>query len=420
MRDHRHAIDAEEEGSAELAPIGAAPDRPQLGTDERPTQRCKGVALDGVTDALEDELGGALGGLDQDVAAETVRDDDIGLTLEDVLAFDVADEIDRLESAQQGLACLHQLVALAGLFAIAEQCHPWRLETHELFGVDAPHQGVLDQVLGLGVGVGADVPMRLDAAGHYLVGSKITTHRIERDFHGETGLQRLNVQVAHGLGVRLDESFAGIDVGTHQDVEDLVRLDRVFDLDAEQHPVLWVHGRFPQLVGVHLAETFVAGDLRLSRHLGQLPILLLFGVGVTDLFPASDLVERRLCDVQIFAGDHLRHVAEEKCQEQCADVRTIYVSIGHYQYMVISEFTDIKLLADTSPERGDQVTDLLGGEDLVFAGLLDVEDLAAQRQDRLDAAATSTFRGTTGGIALHQVDLAQARVAFGAIGQLPG
>src|SRR6266566_9004704 len=52
-------------------------------------------------------------------------------------------------------------------------------------------------------------------------------------FMGETRLQRLNVQVAHGLGVRLDESFAGIDVGTHQDIEDLVRLDRVFDLDAE-------------------------------------------------------------------------------------------------------------------------------------------------------------------------------------------
>src|SRR6266480_2615631 len=234
------------------------------------------------------------------------------------------------------------------------------------------------------------------------------------------GLQRLNVQVAHGLGVRLDESFAGIDVGTHQDIEDLVRLDRVFDLDAEQHPVLWVHGRFPQLVGVHLAETLVAGDLRLSRHLGQLPILLLFGVGVTDLFPASDLVERRLCDVQIFAGDHLRHVAKEKCQQQCTNVRTIYVSIGHYQYVMISEFTGIKFLADTRPERGDQVADLLRGEDLVFAGLLDVEDLAAQRQDRLEATVTSTFRGTTGGTALHQVDLAQARVALGAIGQLPG
>ena len=204
-----------------------------------------------------------------------------------------------------------------------------------------------------------ELTMRLDAAGHHLVGGEITTHRIERDFHWEAGLQRLDVQVAHGLGVRLDESLAGIDVGAHQHVEDLVRLDRIFDLDAEQHPVLWVHGRFPQLVGVHLTETFVAGDLRLSRHLGQLPILLLFGVGVTDLFAARDLVERRLCDVQIFAGDHLRHVAKEKCQQQCTNVRTIYVSVGHYQYMVISEFTDIKLLADTGPERGDEVTDLL-------------------------------------------------------------
>src|SRR2546427_12233900 len=99
MRDHRHAIDAEEEGPAELAPIGYAPDRPQLGTDQRPTQRCEGIALPRVTHALEDELGGALGGFDKDVAAKTVRHHDVGLALEDVLAFDVTDEIDPFEVA---------------------------------------------------------------------------------------------------------------------------------------------------------------------------------------------------------------------------------------------------------------------------------------------------------------------------------
>src|SRR5207245_10005522 len=135
------------------------------------------------------------------------------------------------------------------------------------------------------------------------------------------------------------------------------------------------------LLDMHLG----AGSLVLSIHVGYLGLRLSFVLVVLDPFAANDLVGRRLRMVQIFAGDNLRHVAKEKCQQQCTNVRTIYVSVGHYQYMVISEFTDIKLLADTSPERGDQVTDLLGGEDLVFAGLLDVEDLAAQRQDRLEA-----------------------------------
>src|SRR5256885_3649406 len=145
-------------------------------------------------------------------------------------------------------------------------------------------------------------------------------------FMGNRDYERLDVQVAHGLGVRLDEALARIDVGAHQDIEDLVRLDRIFDLDAEQHPVLWIHGRFPQLVGIHFTETLVASDLRLSRHLGQLPILLLFGVGVTDLFPASDLVERRLRDIEVPPDDHLRHVAEQEGQQQRPDGRSIDVS----------------------------------------------------------------------------------------------
>ena len=38
MRDHRHTVDAQEEGPAELAPVGPAPDRPQLGPDEHTTE----------------------------------------------------------------------------------------------------------------------------------------------------------------------------------------------------------------------------------------------------------------------------------------------------------------------------------------------------------------------------------------------
>src|SRR5438132_14322057 len=109
-------------------------------------------------------------------------------------------------------------------------------------------------------------------------------------FMGTRGWERLDVQVAHGLGVRLDESLAGIDVVAHQNVEDLVGLDRIFDLDAEQHAVLRVHGGLPELLGIHLTETLVASDLRFSGHLCQLPILLLVGVRVADLFAAGDLV----------------------------------------------------------------------------------------------------------------------------------
>src|SRR5438445_2035620 len=230
--------------------------------------------------------------------------------------------------------------------------------------------------------------------------------------------ERLDVQVAHGLGVRLDEAFAWIHFGAHQDVEDLVGLDRVFDLDPQQHAVLRIHGGLPELLGIHLTETLVARDLRFPIHLRQFAVLLLVGVGVRDLFATGDLVERRLGDVEVFPGNYLGHVPEEKRKQQGTDVRTIDVSVGHDQDVVISQLSNIEFLADARAECRDQVTDLLGGEDLVLAGLLDIEDLAAQRQDGLEAAVPRAFGGATGGIALDQVDLTQRRIAFRAIGQL--
>src|SRR4029077_7637745 len=125
-------------------------------------------------------------------------------------------------------------------------------------------------------------------------------------------------------------------------------------------------------------------------------------------------------DVEISTRDHLGHVAEEESQQQGADVRTINVSIRHDYHMMIPELCNIKFLPDAGAERGDEVADLLGGEDLVLAGLLDVEDLAAQREDRLEATVACALRRATGGIALDEVDLAQARVTFRAVGQLAG
>ena len=69
-------------------------------------------------------------------------------------------------------------------------------------------------------------------------------------------------------------------------------------------------------------------------------------------------------------------------------------------------------------ERDDQRADVLAREDLVEAGLLDVEELAAQRQDRLEPAVAALLGGTTGRVALDEVELAPRRVAFLAVGQL--
>ena len=59
-------------------------------------------------------------------------------------------------------------------------------------------------------------------------------------------------------------------------------------------------------------------------------------------------------------------------------------------------------------------------EHLVDAGLLDVEDLAAEGEDGLDAAVAAVLGRAACGVALHEEELALGGVAAGAGGQLAG
>ena len=72
------------------------------------------------------------------------------------------------------------------------------------------------------------------------------------------------------------------------------------------------------------------------------------------------------------------------------------------------------------PERGDDRLDLLGAQHLVEARLLDVEDLAAQRQDRLELAVAAHLGGAAGAVALDQEELGELGVPLGAVGELAG
>ncbi len=64
--------------------------------------------------------------------------------------------------------------------------------------------------------------------------------------------------------------------------------------------------------------------------------------------------------------------------------------------------------------------DFLVAQHLVVARLLHVEDLALERQDRLEAPVAPLLGGAAGRFALHQEQLAALRVLLLAIGQLAG
>ena len=72
------------------------------------------------------------------------------------------------------------------------------------------------------------------------------------------------------------------------------------------------------------------------------------------------------------------------------------------------------------PSAVISVTMLSLRQQLLVARLLHVQDLAAQRQDRLELAVAALLGAAAGGVALDDVDLAQRRVLLLAVGQLAG
>src|SRR5207237_2548751 len=86
----------------------------------------------------------------------------------------------------------------------------------------------------------------------------------------------------------------------------------------------------------------------------------------------------------------------------------------------VAQLGEVQVFAEAGAERSDNRLNLLMGEHLVGARLLDVEDLAAQREDRLKAAVAAFLGAAAGGRPLDEVELADFRVALGAVGELAG
>src|SRR5687768_9050595 len=115
VRDHTHAVDAEQDGTTEGIRI-------VLG-DRRTEERFQLLADPGVPDLDVQRLGGqaqhgahaTLDRLERDVAGEAVRDDDVGPAEGEIASLNVADEAGQLR--QEVVGALAHLVALAHLLA---------------------------------------------------------------------------------------------------------------------------------------------------------------------------------------------------------------------------------------------------------------------------------------------------------------
>ncbi len=130
---------------------------------------------------------------------------------------------------------------------------------------------------------------------------------------------------------------------------------------------------------------------------------LIFGLDVIHIAPADDSEQWWLGDVHMSGFDQFVHLPVKETQQQRANVRSVDVRIGHDDDLVVAPFAQILIGADTDTNCIDDALHLFVGEHFVFARLVGVDDLAAQRQDGLKLAQPASFGAAAGRIAFDQV-----------------
>src|SRR5579883_316300 len=240
----------------------------------------------------------------------------------------------------------------------------------------------------------------------------------------------LNVQVADELRVLLDEVEAELGLAAHQALDQLRRLLVVAAVllvrkrHAQEGAARRVHSGVAQLFRGHLAEALEAAHLDLAfgglEHGLEYLVLVRIVAGIKRLAALRQAIEGRQREEKPARLDQLRHLAEKEGHQQRGDVRAVDIGVGHDDDALVAELRLVVALAAAAAERQHEVRELLVLTEAIGRRAGDVQDLAAERQDRLRLAVARLFRRAAGAVALHQEDLGAARVAAAAIRELAG
>ena len=132
---------------------------------------------------------------------------------------------------------------------------------------------------------------------------------------------------------------------------------QALDIDLFQSAGLRIHSCLPELLGVHLTETFIAlhDYVVCTATLGQCQrscFALLVIPAVLLLFTFLDQIQWRLSDVDTAILDQWLHVSEHERQQQGSNVATVNVRVGHDDNAVIAQFVGLIFLsADTGSQH---------------------------------------------------------------------
>ena len=108
--------------------------------------------------------------------------------------------------------------------------------------------------------------------------------------------------------------------------------------------------------------------------------------GYPDLYPAfsEQFPSATIDSIKVSPGETFKWMLfRKKGSGPVIVTNTVDIGICHQHDLVIARLGQIEVLADAGAEARDKGLDLVVGQNLVDPGLLDVDDLAPERQDRL-------------------------------------
>ena len=113
------------------------------------------------------------------------------------------------------------------------------------------------------------------------------------------------------------------------------------------------------------------------------------------------------------AVDQLWHLPEKECQQQCANVRPVDISVGHDDDFMIPQLVRIKIIAaNRGAKRCNQSANFLASQHSVKARPLNVQNLAAQRQNCLIFTVSPLFGRATRRVTFDDEKFSFCRIAL--------
>jgi len=98
-------------------------------------------------------------------------------------------------------------------------------------------------------------------------------------------------------------------------------------------------------------------------------------------------------------------------------VRAVHIGV----VMIISScsalFREKSFVTHAGPDRGDHRANFFVGQDLGQTRFFDIDDFAAEREDRLETAVAALFRAAAGGIAFDDIEFGAVWIAVRTVGK---